>query len=263
MSIAAVDVRAERLAHAHAVLGKAEAKVAGVAPVRSAPHLTREPGGSAVLPVPTPLTLLFPRGGILPGSSIGIDGNARSSLTFGLAGAAMGEDSWCVIVGMPHVGAGALEGLGVDPARTALVPELGPRAAYTLSALIDGLDVVVLGADLPLAPALWRSLTTRARAHGTVIMQVGAVTPGTSRDLNLASEHHAWIGISRGSGRVRARRIGVGASGRGVLPGTSVSIELPSVQGSLRALPVRPRTPRPAETAPSRHSHLSLLKKAG
>lgn len=269
MSVSPLTLRAQRLARAQSVLGTAEAKVGGMAPVRSlsaseTSELTgvADHGGRPAFPVPEPLSILFPHGKIRAGSTVGISGSARSSLAFGLAGAAMGEESWCALVGMPHVGAGAFEGLGIDPARTALVPHPGPNATQVLSALVDGIDVLVLGADLPLTDALWRSLTARARTHGTVILQISCTTHTLRQDLSLVSEHREWTGMSRGYGRLRSRIITVCAQGRGAASRAHIDIELPSAHGALCALP----THHSAAAATARgheRGGLTLLKKAG
>lgn len=268
MSAAALDLHAQRLARAQSVLGEAEAKVAGLAPVRTlgTPGTseltgTADYGGRPAFPIPEPLSILLPRGGLRAGSTVGIRGSARSSLTLALAGAAMGEESWCALVGMPHVGAGALAGLGLDPARTALVPHPGPGAAHVLSTLVDGIDVLVLGADLALTDALWCSLTARARAHGTVLLQISGNTHALRQDLSLMSEHREWTGISRGYGRIRSRIITVHAQGRGIAPRAGLDIELPSVHGALRALPAQHCTT--STTRGREHGGLTLLKKAG
>lgn len=261
MTASAFDTRADRLARAHAALGEAEAKVAGLTPLSVRRQAPTAEASSALVPVPPPLVSLFPRAELLPGSSVDFRGVARSSLALATAGAAMGAEGWCAVVGMPHVGAGALAGLGMAPSRTALIPSPGAQGARVLSALADGVDVIVLGAHLTLTPALWRSLTARSKTQGSVVLTVGEQPSGIRRDYTLSSTHRQWVGLTSGSGRLRARHIEVTARGRAIAGNSRVLLELPSVQGALQARPERAASLTVA--APVSRSHLSLVKKAG
>src|SRR5699024_11103975 len=103
------------------------------------------------------------RGSLRAGSSVAIEGAASTSVLLSLAVAAAGEDSWCAIAGMPDLGLRSALDAGLDPCRLALAPTHGEQRPQVLSALVDGVGVLVLGPDLALAPALWRSLLSRAR----------------------------------------------------------------------------------------------------
>ena len=186
------------------------------------------------LPVPAPLTGLFPRTGLRAGSAVAVDGAATTSLLLSLAVAAAGQDAWCAIAGMPDLGLRAAIDAGLDPARLALAPTPGEQAPQVLSALADGVGVLVLGPDLALAPALWRSLLGRARAADTLVL---AARPPGRADLALASTTLGWQGLGAGTGRLRRRRLAVSSAGRGLAGEHRVEVLLPEVGGMIGVAP--------------------------
>lgn len=249
--------REDRLALARATLGAAErsasrwggridrtalrtATTATTATTTTANPTTGEGQGLADggmgtrVPVPGPLSGLFPRGSLRAGSSVAIAGAASTSLLLSLAVAAAGEDSWCAIAGMPDLGLRSAVDAGLDPCRLAHVPAHGEQRPQVLSALADGVDVLVLGPDLDLAPALWRSLLGRARTADTLVL--AAAPPGRA-DLALRSTTLRWTGLGAGSGRLRTRRLEVSASGRGIAGQREVEVLLPQVGGMIAAAP--------------------------
>ncbi|HIZ34594.1 MAG TPA: hypothetical protein H9815_02360, partial [Candidatus Ruania gallistercoris] len=64
-----------------------------------------------MLPVPPALSELFPEGGLRRGSTVQVGGGM--SVLLALAGAAMGEESWCALVDLPDAGLAAAAGLGL------------------------------------------------------------------------------------------------------------------------------------------------------
>lgn len=241
MSVAAIDVRAQRLALAQEVLGRAEEKMARSA---SSPAQPRDDALQVQgFPVPAPLAQIMPERGLRPGSSVGIAGACRTSVALSLAGAAMGEESWCALVGMPHVGIGVLGDLGIDPSRTVLVPTPGAHAGAALSALVDGIDVVVMGEDMELPPTLWRSVTARARTQGSLLVRMASTSGDERSDLKISSRHVAWGGLACGSGRIRFRRVHLTSAGRAVAPGQAgIDVRLPTVTGMLASVAPAPAT---------------------
>ena len=263
------EARAERLARARAVLGTAERSAAhwggridrtalrsvGASESNSGPSSApstlqsteSDDGAGTRLPVPPPLAELFPRASLRAGSSVAIDGSATTSLLLALAVAAAGEDSWCAIAGMPDLGLRSALDAGLDPCRLAIAPVTGEQRPQVLSALADGVGVLVLGPHLDLAPALWRSLLARARSADALVL---AATPPGRADLTLSSSTRGWAGLGEGSGRLRRRRVAVTAAGRGIAGQREVEVLLPQVQGLLEAAPVT----RSAST----NTHLTL-----
>ncbi|MFD1835791.1 hypothetical protein ACFSDA_12000 [Brachybacterium rhamnosum] len=186
------------------------------------------------LPVPAPLAGLFPRTGLRAGSAVAVDGAATTSLLLSLAVAAAGQDAWCAIAGMPDLGLRAAIDAGLDPARLALAPTPGEQAPQVLSALADGIGVLVLGPDLVLAPALWRSLLGRARAADTLVL---AARPPGRADLALTAATLGWQGLGAGTGRLRRRRLAVTSAGRGLAGEHRVEVLLPEVGGMIGVAP--------------------------
>ena len=163
-----------------------------------------------------------------------LEGAASTSLLLSLAVAAAGEDSWCAIAGMPDLGLRSAMDAGLDPCRLALAAADGEQRPQVLSALADGVGVLVLGPDLDLAPALWRSLLGRARTADALVL--AAAPPGRA-DLTLRSTARGWSGLGQGSGRLRRRRLEITAEGRGIAGHRSAEVLLPQVDGMLAAVP--------------------------
>lgn len=241
----------ERLAQARAALTAAERSAArwGGRIDRTALRPVPAPGGSATdavgsehapgslddgtgtrLPVPEPLAALFPRAGVRAGSSVAVQGAASTSLLLALAVAAAGEDSWCAVAGMPDLGLRSALDAGLDPCRLALAPAEGEQRPQVLSALADGVGVLVLGPELDLAPALWRSLLGRARAADTLVL---AACPPGAADITLHTTTRGWTGLGEGSGRLRKRRLHVTSAGRGIAGQREVQVLLPQVIGRI------------------------------
>lgn len=237
-----IEDREQRLSRARAALGAAERSAArwGGRIDRTAlrgeglEQSSADDGLGTRLPVPGPLQALFPRGSLRAGSSVALEGAASTSLLLALAVAAAGEDSWCAIAGMPDLGLRSAMDAGLDPCRLALAPAEGEQRPQVLSALADGVGVLVLGPDLDLAPALWRSLLGRARTADTLVL--AAAPPGRA-DLTLRAVGRGWTGLGQGSGRLRRRRLEIRAEGRGIAGHRTVEVLLPQVDGLLAAAP--------------------------
>lgn len=257
-----LEDQAERLARARRALGAAERSAArwggridrtalrgspeAPAPMRlvpspaapeEAPAPAPDPAeAGSRRPVPPGLAPLIPSGALRAGSSVAVTGEASSSLLLALAVAAMGEDAWCAVAGMPDLGLRALLDAGADPGRLALVPATGaedlPQLPQVLSALVDGVGVVVIGPALELSPALWRTLAGRARTRDALVL---AASPPDRADLRLEAVGSRWQGLGAGSGRLRGRRVRVRATGRGIPGHREVEVLLPDVRGALAA----------------------------
>ncbi|OIQ66214.1 hypothetical protein GALL_522190 [mine drainage metagenome] len=135
-----------------------------------------------------------------------------TSLLLALVSEASRAGSWVAMVGLDGVGLLAAEEVGVVLTRLALVPDPGAQAAVVVAALIDGMDVVVLGPRVGLTGADRRRLMARARERGSVLV---STAPWAGASLVLTVERQQWSGLGAGDGRLRAQQVTVRRNGRG------------------------------------------------
>ncbi|HET9070680.1 MAG TPA: hypothetical protein VFN60_02115 [Acidimicrobiales bacterium] len=190
---------------------------------------------------------------------------ASTSLALALAAGPSRAGSWVAAVGVPCLGGRAAAELGVDLDRLVLVPEAGEQWAVVVAALLEVVDVAVLG--LPsrgVRAADARRLTARARERGAVLLLLpdpvpvgrGAGSlPGAwpeSPELRLGAEAAVWEGLGQGDGHLRARAVTLTALGRrGASRPRSVEVWLPGPDGRVAARTAGQgsrRTPRGAES---------------
>lgn len=206
------------------------------------------------LPVAAPLARLLPSGGLRRGSTVAIrPGPGATSLLFALLAEASARGAWAAVVGRPDLGLAAAAEAGVRLDRLALVPYPGRDLLAVAVALLDGMDLVVLGPppgrsrragtgprtsrrettgppDRPdragsgLRPAERTRLAARARQRGAVLVSLG---PWPGADLELGCAEGRWQGLGAGDGRLverpvrvelRARTLGAGRRERVLLP---------------------------------------------
>jgi hypothetical protein len=163
-----------------------------------------------VLPVRPELASLFPWGGLRRGSTVSVRGSTTLLLT--LLSEATVDGSWAGVVGMPGLGVVAAAELGVELERLVLVPEPGNQLTAVVAALLDGLDLVVLG-PWALSDSVARRLSARARHRGAVLISFG---PWPAADLELTCERMHWSGLGQGSGALRNRELVASTRGRGL-----------------------------------------------
>ncbi len=169
-----------------------------------------------VLEVPGALGALL-EGGLRRGSTLVIGSRAGGvSLALALAGAATGEGAWAAAVGLPSLGLRAAAELGVRLERLALVPAPGERWPVVVAALLDGMDLLLLGLPAPVRSPDARRIVARTRERGTVLV---VLEPFGSRwpegpDLRLSVADARWEGLGCGHGHLRRRRLDVLVSGR-------------------------------------------------
>lgn len=208
--------------------------------------------GERLLPVVPALESLFPGGGLRRGSTVAVTGSTSLALAVMAGPSAAG--SWCAVVGLPALGLVAAAEMGVALDRLALVPAPGPEWPAVVAALLDALDVVMVGAGPWVRPADSRRLVARARERGAVLLVVGG-WDGADVRLSVAGAGHSqsgrpghpgqsgqsgqwsqpgqssrseqsrasgqpgagcqWWGLEAGHGHLRARLVEVVAEGRG------------------------------------------------
>jgi len=176
-----------------------------------APVGLADPESSAVLPVVGPLAGLLSGGGLRRGSTVSVHGS--TALLLALLAEASRSGSWCALVGLPRVGVQAAAEAGLDLARTALVPRPGPRPTAVAAALVDGVDLIVLGDAGAWQAGDRQRLAARVRQRGAVLVPVGA-WPGADAELHASGG--TWSGLlGDGAGRLRTRRVHLRCTARG------------------------------------------------
>ncbi|MEU2201742.1 hypothetical protein [Isoptericola sp. NPDC019482] len=253
---AAVDRAAvDRAAVARAALRAAEQRT-GQRPVeRPVPHPGQrlggrgtEPGGR-LLPVHPGLAGLLPDGGLTAGTVLAVRGS--TTLLLALLAEASRSGAWVALVGAPSVGMLAAADAGIALGRTVLVPAPGPDAPAALAALLDGMDVVVVGPGATLLDGDRRRLAARARERGAVLV-AQAVWPGAH--VTLDARGGTWSGVDHGAGwlrrrTLRVRRTGRGAAARPLEVEVDVPLRVERVVGGPAAAAAGPHVEHAAEPA--------------
>lgn len=174
------------------------------------------------LPVPAELTTLLPDG-LRRGGTVTVLGS--TSLLLALLASACAGGAWAALVGQPTAGLLAAAEAGVALDRLAVVPAPGLDAPTVVAALLDGVDVVLVGPEAALTDADRRRLAARARERGSVLL-TSAPWPGAN--VVLTAEQGRWSGVGAGDGRLRTHELRVVRTGRGsaAVP-TTVDLALP------------------------------------
>ncbi|GAA3823253.1 hypothetical protein [Cellulomonas soli] len=174
------------------------------------------------LPVPPALAPVLPDG-LRRGATTVVLGS--TSLVLALLAHACAGGAWAALVGQPAVGLLAAAQAGVALERLAVVPAPGPDAALVVAALVDGLDVVLVGPQVVLTDVDRRRLSARARERGAVLL---STAPWVGAGAVLEVEPGRWAGVGAGEGYLRTHEVTVLRSGRGsaAVP-RSVELTLP------------------------------------
>lgn len=162
-----------------------------------------------VLPVAPEVSVVLPSGGLDRGTTVVVEGS--TALVLAMLAEASRSGSWVGMAGLPRVGVLAAHQTGLELERLVLVPTPGPDGPTVVAALLDGMDVVVVG-DVALTDADRRRLSARARERGAVLLST-AQWPAAHVVLTVASTR--WEGLGQGHGRLRERRQTVVGTGRG------------------------------------------------
>lgn len=231
--------------------------------VSSLPHslsrsLSETPLASErLLPVHQALAPLFglASGDLAPlaltrGHTVACVGSAAMSCALTVLVAPTQAGSWAGVVGLPSCGVQAAADLGVCLERTVFVadPTHGSRAssqqadaAAVLSALVDGVDVLLLAHHVvnSLSTSLLRRLQTRVQSRGGVLVVVGetnSLTSSLSADLRLTATTQQWQGVGLGYGHLQRRQVLLQLDGRRRARTTEHQVWLPDHQGQLSSV---------------------------
>jgi hypothetical protein len=209
---------------------------------------------AAILPVAPVLAALLPHGGLRRGSTVLV--RSSTSLLFAVLAEASTQGAWCALVGLPEVGVVAAAEAGLVLSRVALVPEPGPDLVAVTSALLDGVEMVVIAGTRRLRAGDRQRLAARARQRNAVLVPFGHSWPGADVELELVNHPGQWQRLGAdGHGRLRARRTQVQVASRGAAHrGRKATVLLPGPTGALAstersrlsAAPAPHATPPPA-----------------
>ena len=189
------------------------------------------PAVGKLLPVLPELTDVLPRRGLRRGSTVSVIGSRL--LVLSLLAEATARGSWAAVVGMPDLGVVAAAELGVEVSRLALVPAPGAELVPAVAALLDGLDLVVVGRGVNGRTA--RQLSARARHRDAVLI---AMEAWPRADVELRCEEGRWSGLgTTGHGYLSEREVTVRGSGRGgAARPVATRLLLPGPAGRLASL---------------------------
>ncbi|MET3959985.1 hypothetical protein ABIE52_006920 [Rhodococcus sp. OAS809] len=183
-----------------------------------------------MLPVPTPIGALLPRGGLARGTVVSVDGAA--SVLIGLLATVTAAGGHVAVIGMPGLGLLAFHEQGGDLAKVALVAQPKDAAIDCAAILLEGFDVVVLGlSGGAVTPSRGRAVAARARSKGSLLIVTEGQWDGP--DLRISSRVAGYTGLSAGRGRVTGVRLDVAAVGKGFQQRTG-SLEIRDESGELR-----------------------------
>ena len=177
-----------------------------------ADDVTIAPDASRLLPAITELHQLLPwPGGLRRGATLAAVGS--TSMVLALLAGAMSDGAWGAVVGMPELGLlAAGQDYRINLAQLALVPEPGPDWSVVVSALIDGVDIIVVNVPAPVPAGTVRALAARARQKGAVLIPT---TPWAGSDLIIEATDRTWTGLGKGRGRLRQQQLTIRVAGRG------------------------------------------------
>jgi hypothetical protein len=169
-----------------------------------------------VLPVLPALAGLLPGGSLQRGTTVGVVGEAATSLALALAAGPSAAGSWVAVVGLPTLGLAAAAEAGLALERVVLVREPSPSSwGSVVAALVGAFDVVLLAPAHRVRPPDARRLAARARERGSVLVQIGGRGRSSLEcDVRLTAGRVRWQGLARGHGHLQARRVEVEATGR-------------------------------------------------
>lgn len=207
-------------------------RLASLPGVSTATGVAAEAAGASVtgklLPVLPELAGVLPFGGLRRGSTVSVVGSR--GLLLALLAEATARGSWAAVAGMPDIGVAAAAELGVEVRRLAVVPKPGADLVPVVGALLDGVDLVVVGSRVQGRTA--RQLSARARHRGAVLVADG---PWPGADVELRCEPGRWRGLGwTGHGYLSEREVRVQSRGRGAAArAVSTTLLLPGVGGGV------------------------------
>ena len=201
------------------------------------------------LPLLEAVSDLFVGGSLQRGTTVAVNGIGAMSMALVLAAGPSQAGSWTALVGTEELGLAAVAEAGIALERLLVVGDASTNAGV-VAALVEAVDVVLVGPGLRFRPADLRRLSARLRESGSVLIQIGSSQIGSGKalgsgkapgvDLGVWVMSAQWSGLGEGYGHLRSRQVEVLAQGRGAATAArSVSLLLPGPDGA----PQRPPAP--------------------
>ncbi len=175
--------------------------------------------GERVLEFVGPLAQVFPGGGPVRGSVLGL---TDPSLIVSLCAEISALSNWVAVVGLASFGFAAVAERGgrLDRVVSIATPS-GEHLPVVLGALVDAVTLTVLGPGVAVGPVVARRLSARARERGSLIAVAGdgrrvAATRAWPEvpDLVLRVEQRRWSGLGHGYGVLSAIDADIVVEGR-------------------------------------------------
>ena len=196
------------------------------------------------LPVPAPLSRLFPEGGLRPGASYALPSD-ETGLLLALLGEVSRTGAWCAVVGIPELSVEAAEGHGVDLSRLALLPSPGVRWLQAASAAAEVFPLVAVRPPSRPGTTEVARLEARLRDRGAALLSLGG-WPGADAEVSTADPE--WRGIGQGHGLISSRALTISLTGRRAPRPRRTRVLLPGPTGHVESLPT-PAVARPILSA--------------
>jgi hypothetical protein len=178
--------------------------------------------------------------------------SGSTSLALALAAGPSGAGSWCAVVGAPALGLVAAAEMGIALERFPLIASPGRAWTRTVAAALEAFDLVLAWPPARgLQASEARRLSALGRERDAVLVTCGGSAWPERTDLRLEAVRSTWLGLERGHGRLRARRLDVVVTGRGSasIPRRS-SLWLPGADGEI-AVAVDPASGAAPAAAPA------------
>lgn len=168
-----------------------------------------------VIAVNDRLAPCFPWGGLRRGDTIMVGGS--STLAFITVAQATQIGLWCGIVALPQLNLAAGQEAGVDLSRIVLVQEPSAHLPEVAAALLDALDIVILGIVPELTRNTLEKLAARTRQRRKVLLLATSTPPPSLPGVAITLEAvgHRWDGASEGFGYLEQHQIDIRAYGQG------------------------------------------------
>jgi hypothetical protein len=122
------------------------------------------------------------------------------------------QGAWSAVVGMPEFGCEAAAAVGVELARTVLVPDPGAQWLEVVTTLASAVDTVVLAPRSRVSDREAAIVRAKLRQHDAVLVSMG---DWPRADAVVGEQRVEWTGLGAGHGHLRQRRAELQVRSRG------------------------------------------------